>query len=111
MSRSRSQIRINKGGLQGSQRDLFGNEVHVLNAKEVYRMVKCGKCKRTVKSSQAKTHLSYGKSLTICKECLELEDKERRVGTVVSANIQHISDITTGTGTITADIPSVIVIN
>lgn len=71
MSRNRSQDRINKGGLQGSQRDLFGNNVHILNTKEVYRMVKCGKCERTVKSSQANTHLSYGKVLTICLDCLK----------------------------------------
>lgn len=54
----------------GLQKDLFGNPVHILNTKEVYRMVKCGKCGNTVKSSNAKTHLSFGKVLTICKQCL-----------------------------------------
>ncbi len=75
MSRNRSQDRINKGGLQGSQRDLFGKDDHILNTKEVYRMVKCGKCGNTVKSSQAKTHLSYGKVLTICLDCLKKDEK------------------------------------
>ena len=59
----------------GLQTDLFGNPVHILNAQEVYRLVKCGKCGNTVKSSQAKTHLSYGKVLTICLDCLKKEGK------------------------------------
>lgn len=52
------------------QMDMFGQPVHILNTEKVYRMVKCGKCGRTVKSSQAKTHVSFGKHLSICKECL-----------------------------------------
>lgn len=55
----------------GLQTDLFGQPVHILNTKEIYRMVRCGRCGNSVKSSQAKTHLSYGKALTICKVCLE----------------------------------------
>ena len=46
-----------------------------LSQREIYRMVKCGRCGNTVKSSQAKTHLSYGNVLTICKECLEKGEK------------------------------------
>ena len=38
-------------------------------------MVKCGRCGNTVKLSQAKTHLSYGDTLTICKECLGKDPK------------------------------------
>ena len=55
----------------GIQVDIYGNPVHVLNTKEIYRMVKCGKCGETVKSSQAKLHLSFGKRLNICNECLK----------------------------------------
>lgn len=106
MSRNKSQGRINKGVMQGSQRDLFGNNVHILNTKEVYRMVKCGKCERTVKSSQAKTHLSYGKTLTICKDCLELDTKERKLGKIVNANVRHITSVMTGTDVATVKIPS-----
>jgi len=54
----------------GIQTDLFGQPVHILNAKEVYRMVKCGECGNTVKASEAKMHLSFGKKLNICNECL-----------------------------------------
>lgn len=54
----------------GLQVNLFGEPVHILNTKEIYRMVKCGRCGETVKMSQAKTHLSYGKALTICNRCL-----------------------------------------
>ena len=55
------------------QKDLFGNNVHVVNVNDVktYRMVKCAECGETVKLSQAKMHLSYGKKLTICKDCLK----------------------------------------
>jgi len=59
----------------GIQTDLFGQPIHILNIKEVYRMVKCGKCGNSVKSSQAKTHLSFGKALTVCGECLKKEGK------------------------------------
>lgn len=38
-------------------------------------MVKCGRCGNTVKSSQTKTHLSYGNALTICKECLKKDER------------------------------------
>lgn len=38
-------------------------------------MVKCGRCGDSVKMSQAKTHLSYGKTLTICKQCLSKDPK------------------------------------
>lgn len=75
MSRDRKQDRINKGDLQGSQKDLFGSEVHILNVKETFRLVKCGRCGNTVKSSQAKTHLSYGKVLTICSDCLKKDKR------------------------------------
>lgn len=58
----------------GVQTDIFGNPVHILNTEKIYRMVKCGRCGDTVKSSQAKIHLSYGKMLTLCKACIsELE--------------------------------------
>lgn len=60
---------------EGIQVNLFGEPVHILNSKEIYRMVKCGRCGNTVKMSQAKTHLSYGKTLTICKECLIRDSK------------------------------------
>ena len=59
----------------GLQVNLFGEPVHILNTKEIYRMVKCGECGQTVKSSHAKIHLSFGKRLTICKECLKKEGK------------------------------------
>lgn len=59
----------------GLQINLFGEAVHILNTKEIYRMVKCGECGQTVKSSQAKIHLSYGKRLTICKDCLSKDPK------------------------------------
>ncbi len=59
----------------GLQKDLFGQTVHILNSKEIYRMVKCGRCGSSVKSSKAKTHLSFGKALTICKDCLEKGEK------------------------------------
>ncbi len=58
----------------GLQTDLFGQPVHILNSKEIFRMAKCGRCGDTVKLSQAKTHLSYGNVLTICKECLKKEE-------------------------------------
>lgn len=59
----------------GVQKDLFGNTVHILNTKNIYRMVKCGKCGNMVKMGQAKTHLSFGKTLTICKDCLKKGNK------------------------------------
>lgn len=59
----------------GIQTNLFGQPVHILNTQEIYRMVKCGRCGDTVKLSQAKTHLSYGKTLTICKDCLKKDGK------------------------------------
>ena len=62
----------------GVQRDIYGNQVHMLNVKEMYRMVKCGKCGETVKSSQAKLHISFGKRLSICKNCLMESDGQRR---------------------------------
>lgn len=62
----------------GIQIDIYGNPVHVLNVKEIYRMVKCGNCGESVKSSQAKLHLSFGTKLSICKKCLEeMENKKR----------------------------------
>jgi len=101
---------INKG-IQGSQKDLFGNDVHMLNVKEVYRMVKCGKCERTVKSSQAKTHLSYGNMLTICKECLELDDKERKSSIVPNIHIRQINDLIVSVSTTSVNTPSVVAIS
>jgi formylmethanofuran dehydrogenase subunit E len=63
----------------GIQTDIYGNPVHILNAAGIYRMVKCGKCGETVKSSQAKLHLSFGKSLNICNKCLEKIDNQKSV--------------------------------
>jgi NAD-dependent SIR2 family protein deacetylase len=63
----------------GIQTDIYGNPVHILNATGIYRMVKCGKCGETVKSSQAKLHLSFGKSLNICNKCLEKIDNQKSV--------------------------------
>lgn len=63
----------------GIQVDIYGNPVHVLNAKEIYRMVKCGKCGETVKSSKAKLHISFGNRLNICNECLEKTDSQKSV--------------------------------
>lgn len=63
----------------GIQTDLWGNPVHILNVAGIYRMVKCGKCGRTVKSGQAKLHLSFGKSLSVCNECMENMDNQRSV--------------------------------
>lgn len=58
----------------GIQTDIFGNPVHILNAEKIFRMVRCGRCKQTFKSSQTRTHLSFGKALTLCKGCIkELE--------------------------------------
>ena len=69
----------------GIQTDLYGNPVHILNVAGIYRMVKCGKCGETVKSSQAKLHLSFGKSLNICNECLEkmVNQKSVRSGIII----------------------------
>jgi len=55
----------------GIQTDLFGRPVHILNTQEVYRLAKCGRCGNTVKLSQVKIHLSFGKTLAICNECLK----------------------------------------
>lgn len=63
----------------GVQIDIYGNPVHVLNVQGIYRMVKCGKCGETVKSSKAKLHLSYGTSLNICNKCLEEMDSQKRI--------------------------------
>lgn len=52
------------------QVDIDGNPIHVPEEK-TYRMAKCGKCGETVKLSQTKLHLSFGKKLNICKRCLE----------------------------------------
>lgn len=59
------------------QRNLFGDPVHILNSKEVYRMVKCGECGNTVKLSKSKTHLSFGKVLTICDNCSNSNKNKR----------------------------------
>ena len=61
------------------QTDIYGNPVHILNTSGIYRMVQCGECGETVKSSQAKLHLSFGKSLNMCKRCLEKKDNQRSV--------------------------------
>jgi hypothetical protein len=63
----------------GIQTDIYGNPVHILNVAGIYRMVKCGECGETVKSSQAKLHLSYGKSLNICNGCLEKKNNQKGV--------------------------------
>lgn len=62
----------------GLQTDLFGQPVHILNTKEIYRMVKCGECGNTVKASQTKMHLSFGKRLNICNECLKKGVKNKK---------------------------------
>lgn len=69
----------------GIQTDLWGNPVHILNVAGIYRMVKCGICDKTVKSSQAKLHLSFGKSLNICNGCLEKMENQKsaRSGIVI----------------------------
>lgn len=54
----------------GIQVDIYGNPVHVPEGKVSFRMAKCGKCGETVKLSQTKMHLSYGRKLNICKRCL-----------------------------------------
>lgn len=61
----------------GIQIDIYGNPVHVLNVKEMYRMVKCGNCGESVKSSQAKLHISFGNKLNLCKKCLEEKENRR----------------------------------
>ena len=63
----------------GIQTDIYGNPVHILNTAGIYRMVKCGECGETVKSSQAKLHLSFGKRLNICHGCLEKIEKGKSV--------------------------------
>ncbi len=68
-----------KGKHDGVQVDIYGNPVHVLNTQEIYRMVKCGKCGETVKSSKTKLHISFGRSLNICKRCLEDIDSQKKV--------------------------------
>jgi len=55
----------------GIQTDIYGNSIHILNVKEVYRMVKCGKCGNSVKASTAKIHITFGNALSICDECLK----------------------------------------
>jgi hypothetical protein len=61
----------------GIQTDIYGNPVHILNTAGIYRMVKCGECGETVKSSQAKLHLSFGKRLNICNDCLEKRNSQK----------------------------------
>ena len=61
----------------GIQVDIYGNPVHVPEDKMTFRMAKCGKCGETVKLSQTKMHLSYGKKLNICKRCLEETNTQR----------------------------------
>lgn len=64
---------------RGVQTDIYGNPVHVLNTKEIYRMAKCGKCGESVKLSQSKLHLSFGKKINICKKCLEEMDNQKSI--------------------------------
>lgn len=77
----------------GIQTDLWGNPVHILNVAGIYRMVKCGKCGETVKSSQAKLHLSFGKSLNICNECLEKIDNQKSPRSGIIVGPSKISNI------------------
>jgi hypothetical protein len=81
---------ITKNG--GIQRDLYGNQVHMLNVKEMYRMVKCGNCGEIVKSSQAKLHISFGEKLSICKKCLQESDSKRRVANTDTKDSLRIVD-------------------
>ncbi len=62
---------------RGIQKDLYGNQVHILNSQYIYRMVKCGECGNTVKSSEAKLHLSFGKKLNICNKCLKEKESKK----------------------------------
>lgn len=55
----------------GVQVDIYGNPVQIPEGQTMFRMAKCGHCGETVKLSQTKLHLSYGKRLNICKRCLE----------------------------------------
>lgn len=75
----------------GIQIDIYGNPVHILNTKEIFRVVKCEKCGETVKSSKAKLHLSYGKNISICEKCLEEEDNDRQYTYISSARNRGIS--------------------
>ena len=61
----------------GIQVDIYGNPVHVPEGKTPFRMAKCGKCGETVKLSQTKMHLSYGRKLNICKRCLGETSNQR----------------------------------
>lgn len=61
----------------GIQVDIYGNPVHVPEGKVSFRMAKCGKCGETVKLSQTKMHLSYGRKLNICKRCLQETSTQR----------------------------------
>ena len=63
----------------GVQLDIYGKPAHALDSEGVYRMVKCGKCGETVKSSNTKLHLSFGRSLNLCKRCLEDIDSQKRM--------------------------------
>ncbi len=63
----------------GIQTDIYGNPVHILNVAGIYRMVKCGECGETVRSSQAKLHLSFGKRVNICNMCIEKKDRQKAV--------------------------------
>lgn len=75
----------------GIQTDIYGNPVHILNVAGIYRMVKCGECGETVKSSQAKLHLSFGKSLNICNGCLEKKNSQKGVRSGIIGGPPNIS--------------------
>lgn len=74
----------------GIQIDIYGNPVHVLNVKDMYRMVKCGGCGESAKSSQTKLHLSFGNRLNLCKKCLEEMENKKRAN---SGNVRNPSKI------------------
>ena len=76
----------------GIQTDLYGNPVHILNVAGIYRMVKCGECGETVKSSQAKLHMSFGKSLNICNLCLEKKNNQKGVRSGIIRGPSNISN-------------------
>src|SRR3972149_8934209 len=88
--RSMGNKKIIKNG--GIQVDIYGNPVHMLNVKEIYRTVKCSECGETVKLSQARLHLSFGNKLNICNECLEKADNKKRVCNMKTIDLSKIGN-------------------
>ncbi len=77
----------------GIQTDIYGNPVHILNVAGIYRMVKCGECGETVKSSQAKLHLSFGKRVNVCNMCIEKRNGQRVVRSGIVRSPSNISNM------------------